>query len=138
MRDYIAVSACLVGANTKFNGKNNYNPKIKDLIKGKTVLLICPELFGGLETPRDVSEEKEDGRIYSINGEDVTDFFYNGAYKTLEFLKNHNCYDVVLKNGSPSCGEYTYDGIFAKRKIKRLGVTARLLKDKGFNLTYID
>ena len=138
MKEVIAVSACLLGLDTKYDGQNNYNIKIEELIKNKTVLPICPEVFGGLSIPRDPSEEKEDGKIYSIKGKDVTDNFYLGAMNTIKFLETYNCKTVILKNGSPSCGNYSYDGSFTHKKIDRMGLTARLLKEKGFELIYID
>ena len=138
MKEYIAVSACLLGLDTKYQGGNNYNIKIEELIKDKTVLPICPEVFGGLSIPRDPSEEKEDGKLYSKRGIDVTKEFNLGAINTLKFLETYNCKTVVLKNGSPSCGNYSYDGTFTNTKINRMGVTASLLKEKGYNLIYID
>ena len=138
MKEYIAVSACLLGLDTKYQGGNNYNIKIEELIKDKTVLPICPEVFGGLSIPRDPSEEKEDGKLYSKRGIDVTKEFNLGATNTLKFLETYNCKTVVLKNGSPSCGNYSYDGTFTNTKINRMGVTARLLNEKGYNLIYID
>ncbi len=138
MKEYIAVSACLLGLDTKYQGGNNYNIKIEELIKDKTVLPICPEVFGGLSIPRDPSEEREDGKLYSKRGIDVTKEFNLGAINTLKFLETYNCKTVVLKNGSPSCGNYSYDGTFTNTKINRMGVTARLLKEKGYNLIYID
>lgn len=139
MMKYIAVSACLLGINSKYSGGNNLNLNIQELIKDKIVIPICPEVFGGLTTPRDPSEEREDGKLYSSKGIDVTSEFYSGAFKTLNLLKELGCDTIILKNGSPSCGKYTYDGTFSHKKIEdRMGVTARLLKEEGFNLIYID
>lgn len=138
MKEVIAVSACLLGLDTKYDGQNNYNPKIEELIKNKTVLPICPEVFGGLSIPRDPSEERDDGKIYSCKGVDVTDNFKTGALNTINFLETYNCKTVILKNGSPSCGNYSYDGTFTHKRIDRMGLTARLLKEKGYELIYID
>ena len=138
MNNVIAVSACLLGINSKYSGGNNYNPKIEELVKGKTVLPICPEVVSGLSTPRHPSEIIDYQNIKMDSGEDVTKEFYIGAYKTLEFLKRHNCNTVILKNGSPSCGNYTYDGTFTHRLVNRMGITAKILKENGFNLIYID
>ena len=52
----IAVSACLVGKNTKYDGTNNYNQAVIDYLKDKEYILICPEVQGGLPTPRIPSE----------------------------------------------------------------------------------
>ena len=38
----ILVSACLLGENCKYSGGNNYNQ----------VVPVCPEVLGGLPTPR--------------------------------------------------------------------------------------
>jgi len=138
MKERIAVSACLLGLDTKYNGKNNYNEKILSLIKNKIVLPICPEVFGGLSIPREPSEEKENNKFYSISGKDVSVNYIDGAKKTIDFLKRNNVKDIILKNGSPSCGNYTYDGTFTKTKTNRMGITARLLNEEGFNLIYID
>ncbi|MBP5343251.1 DUF523 domain-containing protein [bacterium] len=138
MKEYIAVSACLIGINTKYTGGNNYNSKIEELIKDKTVLPICPEVFGGLSIPRDPAEENSEGIFYTISGKDVTKSFYVGAINTIKFLKSYDCKTAILKNGSPSCGKYSYDGSFKNKKIDRMGLTSRMLKEEGFNLIYID
>ena len=100
MKEYIAVSACLLGVNCKYDGKNNYNELIEELIKGKTVLPICPEVIGGLSTPRNPSEIQANGTVIQDTSIDVTKEFFDGAIRTLEFLKNHNCHKAILKNGS--------------------------------------
>lgn len=52
----IGVSACLLGENCKYNGGNNYNKKLVDFVKDHEVIPICPEVFGGLPTPRKPAE----------------------------------------------------------------------------------
>ncbi len=56
MKMKIAVSACLMGENCKYNGGNNYSEKVIEFVKGHEVLPICPEVLGGLPTPRESSE----------------------------------------------------------------------------------
>ena len=56
----IAVSACLVGLNTKYDGKNNYNEAVIEFLKDKEYVTICPEVAGGLPTPRIPSEQIKD------------------------------------------------------------------------------
>ena len=48
----ILVSACLLGDNVKYNGKNNYDERIEKLKELFDIVPICPEVFGGLPTPR--------------------------------------------------------------------------------------
>ena len=46
----IVVSACLMGENCKYNGLDNYHRKLVEACErtGTEVLLVCPEVFGGL------------------------------------------------------------------------------------------
>ncbi len=128
MKDIIGVSACLLGINCKYNGSHNLNQEVIDYIRGKEVVLICPEVFGGLETPRIPCEIQNDGSIINKNGLVVTDNFEKGKEITLELLKLNGCKKVILKDGSPSCGYLTiYDGTFSNKRIKGLGVTAKCL-----------
>lgn len=54
------VSACLLGVNCKWNGKNNRNKKVIELLaKGEILIPVCPEQLGGLATSRYPSEQRE-------------------------------------------------------------------------------
>lgn len=50
----IVVSACLMGESCKYNGLDNYHRALVEACErtGTEVLLVCPEVFGGLPTPR--------------------------------------------------------------------------------------
>ncbi|MBQ2317728.1 MAG: DUF523 domain-containing protein [Lachnospiraceae bacterium] len=52
----IAVSACLLGENCKYNGGNNYSEKVSQFVEGHELILVCPEVLGGLPTPRESAE----------------------------------------------------------------------------------
>lgn len=141
MKEKIIVSSCLLGYNTKYNGKNNYNEKI-ELIKEKyNVYPVCPEVLGGLSTPRDPSEIK-DGKVLSSKGLDVTDNFNKGANLVLELVKKEGIKKAILKESSPSCGKsHIYDGTFSKSLISGQGVTVSLLNQLDveiFNENEID
>lgn len=125
----LIVSACLLGKNCKYNGKNNYVDKI-ELLKNKfEIILICPEVFGGLGIPRLKSEINND-IVINEKGLDVTKYFVLGANKALELAKEAKY--ALLKDGSPSCGSsMIYDGTFTKTKIKGMGITAKLLNDNS-------
>jgi uncharacterized protein YbbK (DUF523 family) len=84
-RETIAVSACLLGVNCKYNAKNNLNFKVIEYLKGKEVVLVCPEELGGLSTPRISSEIQKDGRVINREGLDVTDNFLLGAKKHWQY-----------------------------------------------------
>ena len=44
----ILVSACLLGDNVKYDGKNNYDQRIEALKDKYDIVPICPEVFGAL------------------------------------------------------------------------------------------
>ncbi|SHH24451.1 DUF523 domain-containing protein [Tepidibacter thalassicus] len=140
----ILVSACLLGVNCKYNGKNNENEKLIDYLRDKNIIPICPEQLGGLSTPRipaeivggdgaDVLNEK--AKVINKNGEDVTDEFLKGAYEALKIAKMFNCTEAILKLKSPSCGiKQIYNGTFTGKLRDGLGVTAALFKKNGIKL----
>lgn len=130
MKEKLLISACLCGKNTKYNGKNN---KIDiSLLENKyDLVLICPEVMGGLSTPRNPSEIKGN-KVYSNQGLDVTENFNLGAKLSLAIALNNNIKYALLKEGSPSCGvNRVYDGTFSGNKINGMGITTKLLKENG-------
>ncbi|MBN2541104.1 MAG: DUF523 domain-containing protein [Bacilli bacterium] len=138
-RDVIGVSACLLGLNCKYNGLHNLNFDVIDHIKGKEVVLICPEVFGGLGTPRIPSEIQADGRVLNKKGLDVSEQFKIGTLRSLDLLQAAGCNKVILKDGSPSCGYKTiYDGTFSHLKIKGMGIAASRLLEAGFEIIDLD
>ena len=132
------ISACLVGINCKYNGKNNYNEKAFELVKSGKAIPICPEQLGGLMTPRIPAEIKIiDGkrRVINKNGEDVTEQFEKGANEVLELCKKLNIEKVILQPRSPSCGVgKIYSGDFNGTLVDGNGITAQLLIDNGIDV----
>lgn len=129
MKVKILVSACLLGQNCKYNGGNNKNEDVLKLAENYELVPVCPECFGGLPIPR-VPSEIRDGRVYSKNGEDLTEAFLAGAEHTLYIAKECNAPVALLKENSPSCGfGMIYDGSFSGKKIEGNGITAQLLYD---------
>ena len=125
----IAVSACLLGHNCKYNGGNNRSQKVLDYIEGHEVIPVCPEVAGGLPTPR-VPVELKDVRAINRDGEDVTDFFRRGVEKTMEKLAGQNIDLAILQSRSPSCGcKQIYDGSFTKTLIDGKGMFAQALAE---------
>ena len=127
----ILVSACLLGINCKYDGGNNFNQKVFDLVKEGKAIPVCPEQLGGLKTPRIPSEIKMiDGKRCVINseGEDVTENFEKGAIEVLKLAKELDIKKAVLKSKSPSCGvNKIYSGNFDKQLVDGNGITADLL-----------
>lgn len=131
MKEYILVSACLTGKNTKYNGGNNYISKIEALKEKYELILICPEVDGGLSTPRNPSEIIN-GKVFMNNGTDVTLEYYTGANIALGLAKKYNCTKALLKEKSPSCGTHKiYNGKFEGTLIDGMGITAKLLAENN-------
>ena len=130
----LLISSCLIGNNTKYNGKNNYIKEIEQLKLKYELIPICPEVLGGLSIPRDPSEINND-KVISINGRDVTKEFNIGANKALNVVLLNNIKYALLKDGSPSCGNtYIYDGTFKNNKIDGIGITTKLLKSHNIKI----
>ena len=124
----IVVSACLLGYNCKYNGGNNYCSKIEELKEQYDFIDICPEVLGGLPTPRVPSEIIGD-KVINKDGLDVTDNYNKGARLALEKAKSNDCKIAILKAKSPSCGcGKIYDGSFTSTLIDGDGVTTKLFK----------
>ena len=128
----IMVSACLLGENCKYNGGNNLCPELVRLLEGHTVIPVCPEVLGGLPTPR-VPAEIVNGKVMNLNGESVDEAFRKGAEKAMETAKREKPDLIILQSRSPSCGvKEIYDGTFSGRKIPGQGIFAELLTKAGF------
>jgi len=140
----LLVSSCLAGLEVRYNGTHSLNQKIQELVREGKAMMVCPELLGGLSTPREPAEisggDGEDvlngtARVRVESGRDVTDAFVEGAYETLRIAKELNATKVVLKQNSPSCGStHIYNGEFANEKIAGYGVTAALLIRNGIQV----
>lgn len=135
----ILVSACLLGYNCKYNGLNNLNEEVCNL--EFELVPFCPEVSGGLLTPRIPAEINQDN-VYNKNGLDVTKEYNLGARNALNLCLKEDIKYAILKEKSPSCGvNRIYDGTFTGKLIDGSGFTTRLLrknKIKVFSETEID
>ena len=130
----ILVSACLVGVNCNYKGKSCLNESVAAMVREGRAIPVCPELLGGLTTPRPPAEIKNE-RVITKDGDDITDAFLAGANKTLEICQKYNCQKAVLKANSPSCGcGKIYDGNFNGTLVDGKGITARLLIEHGIEV----
>ena len=130
----IAVSACLLGENCKYNGGNNYSEKVAAFIEGHEVVGVCPEVLGGLSIPRKPSEIV-DGVVRHQDGTSVDAEFRKGAELALNIIMKQEVELVILQSRSPSCGIDTiYDGSFSKTLIPGDGIFVELLKKQGIRV----
>lgn len=137
-KEKILISACLIGLNCKYDGGNNENSKLVELMKEKDLVPICPEQLGGLKTPRASAERKQE-KVITKEGVDVTKEYQKGAEEVLKLAKKLNIKKVILKSRSPSCGiDEIYDGTFSHNLVKGDGVTAELLKKNGIEVISSD
>ena len=128
---WVMVSACLLGQNCKYNGKNNLNADLVEYLRSYPILPICPEVEGGLSIPRMPSERYLE-KVITKDGQDVTEQFQLGATAALQLAKQQNCRVAILKKNSPSCGfGEIYDGTFSSKLKKGNGVAAELLYQNG-------
>lgn len=130
----ILVSACLLGQSCRYDGSDCYQAGIERLKAKHHLIPVCPEIYGGLPTPREPAEIIG-GRVITKCGANVTAAFEKGARETLALARLLDCRVAVLKAKSPSCGRgQIYDGSFSGRLIDGSGILARLLMDEGLTV----
>ena len=130
----ILISACLVGDNVKYNGGNNKTPLLDKLLEKYELVPFCPEVEGGLKTPRSPAEIKGE-QVINMDGQDVTVAYEKGAELAFNICLFLKIKKVILKETSPSCGsKQIYDGSFSHKVIPGMGITARYLKEKGIEV----
>lgn len=130
----IMVSACLLGENCKYSGGNNRNEKVIRYIEGHEVIPVCPEVMGGLPTPR-TPAEIVGGTVVNRDGVNVDKEYRLGAEKTLEIAVREGIDLAILQSRSPSCGaKEIYDGTFSGTRIPGQGIAAGLLMRNGFHV----
>ncbi len=136
------VSACLVGINCRYAGKNKLDERLVKLYERAELIPVCPEQLGGLPTPRAQAEPTADGwyvlsgdaKVITKCGRDVTEYFVRCAEKTLGLAKLLNIEEAIFKARSPSCGcGRIYDGTFSGKLTDGDGITTALLKKNGIS-----
>src|SRR5947208_6726650 len=131
----VIVSACLLGTPVRYDGrdKKSDHPVIQRWLEEGRIVSVCPEMLGGLPTPRPPSEiVAGTRRVTTPIGHDVTDAFEKGARIAADQAGAHRVRVAILKEGSPSCGSsYVYDGTFMRARVAGEGITAGLLRECG-------
>ncbi|MCF6189017.1 MAG: DUF523 domain-containing protein [Cocleimonas sp.] len=142
----ILISACLLGNPVRYDGTDLLidHPLLQQWKKEGRLISICPEVAGGLSTPRAPAEIVgkngasvllSDTQVINNVGEDVTKAFVFGANKALQLAKANHCIAAVLTERSPSCGSnLIYDGSFSGARKSGMGVTTALLEKNGIRV----
>jgi uncharacterized protein YbbK (DUF523 family) len=100
----ILVSACLVGVPCTHRGGDKRSDPVVLLAADARLVPVCPEVAGGLPTPRPEAERCADGRVRNSAGEDVTWHYARGATHAVALARAAGARRAVLKARSPSCG----------------------------------
>lgn len=137
-KEPLLVSACLLGQHVRYDGGHAQLSDSELLTRLHTkfkVIPFCPEMLGGLPTPRPAAEIKHQGNrieIVDCDGESYTAAFIAGAQKAANIARQHQVTRVLLKSKSPSCGRgLVYDGSFTGQLREGDGMTVQYLQDMG-------
>lgn len=137
----VAVSACLLGETCKYSGGSNRCPRLIDTLAsrpGLEAVPVCPEVAGGLPTPRPPAEIV-DGEVINSQGVSVDAEYRAGVAAEMArlrpFIEDGSLAAAVLQSRSPSCGVHqVYDGTFSGRLVCGQGLFARALAEAGVHL----
>ena len=130
----ILVSACLLGVECRYDGKGVLDPAVKALLDRHFLIPVCPEIMGGLATPR-TPAERVNGRVMTRDGQDVTHSYQKGAQQVLELALLYGCMAAILKKRRLSCGiGKIYDAISAGRLTDGDEVYAVVVESHGIKV----
>jgi len=142
----ILVSACLVGARVRYDGRlfREVPPALVRWQAGDLLVPVCPEVAGGCPVPRPPAEISGgtgadvlagEARVINNRGKDVTAAFLDGARCALALAREKGAVMAILKANSPSCGNRNiYNGTFSGAKRAGAGVAAALLERHGIRV----
>ena len=83
----LLISACLLGISCRYDGHSKPLPQLDRLLQSDCHLVpICPEILGGLPTPRAPSERRGN-RVVACDGRDVTENYRRGAAEALRLAR---------------------------------------------------
>ena len=120
----IFVSACLMGIYCRYDGREKENAAVLALGERHQLVPFCPEIYGGLPTPREPSEIFQ-GRVRTKSGKDVTAEYEKGAAAAVQVCRMLKCDCAILQDRSPSCGAGSvHNGLFDGGLVPGDGVTA--------------
>ena len=131
MNENILISACLLGEPCRYDGRGKQNSRVVELLKGKNLIPVCPEVEGGLGIPRPAAEI-QGKEVRRENGEAVTEEFHVGASICTKKALSAKVKEAVLKSRSPACGcGHVYDGSFSGSLTRGDGIFTQHLKSVG-------
>ena len=130
----VLVSACLLGENCKYNGKNNFKPTVINYLADKHAIPVCPETLAGLGVPR-TPVEIVNGEVKTKDGVSVDKALRKAAQSIVDMALAQGVECAILQSRSPTCGvKQIYDGSFTGRLVDGQGVLAAALSAVGISL----
>lgn len=146
-RPHILVSACLLGQKVRYDGaaKSMLDQQLEALKALAELHPFCPEVAGGLPTPRPPAEIQPGhhgtdilsghGKVLELGGGDVTGAFLTGAQKALGMVRRYGCDIALMTERSPSCGVLQlYSGEHDGQLRSGVGVTSAALRQAGVTI----
>ena len=147
----LLISACLLGVACNHEGRGSPRAVVDELALHYRLVPVCPEVLGGLPTPRAAAElvggdgadvlagpdsaDSARARVVTVDGDDVTAAYRRGAEAAVTLARAVGATRAVLKARSPSCGTAAvYDGTFSRRLVPGRGVTAAALAAAGLEV----
>jgi uncharacterized protein YbbK (DUF523 family) len=132
----LLVSACLLGVRCNHEGGHSRRSAVEALSSTYRLVPVCPEVCGGLSTPRPAAERCADADVVrNVDGDDVTAAYERGAAVAVQLAHATGATRAVLKARSPSCGtSRIYDGTFSRTLRDGEGVTAAALRAAGIDV----
>jgi uncharacterized protein YbbK (DUF523 family) len=139
-RPVVAISACLTGANVRYDAGHKAQPLLLQLLTPCVHWLpLCPEVAAGMGVPRPPVQLRTDGGGLAVvmvddPADDRTDELQQGVISLMQQLQARPPDAIVLKARSPSCGLAStplfdasgrqlaaVDGVFARACRARFG-----------------
>lgn len=133
-KENVLVSACLLGVPCRYDGKAAAYEGMERLMARAHIVPFCPEVYGGLSTPRP-SAEICGLRVVTKDNRDVTEAFERGAREGALLARKLGCRYALLKEKSPSCGKgKVYSGRFDGTLVAGDGKLTRALEAEGVSV----
>lgn len=141
MKKTLLISACLLGIPCRYDGqikeatfgenaltKEEFLPLLEEKY---TLIPYCPEIYGGLPTPR-IPSERVGEKVVSKTGTDVSEEYFRGADIGCSLCDLFHIEIALTKAKSPACGKgRIYDGTHTGTLTDGNGVLVDALLSKG-------
>lgn len=137
----VAISACLLGENCRYDGATKEDNAVIEMFKDKEIIPFCPEA-PVLGTPRERISVIFKNKQYRLVGDESGNDYTQAIVEQVDVLmqKHPDLEMIVLKSKSPSCGLGTTPILNEKRDILVYddGIAVQRLKEKYPNVRIVD